>query len=192
MNPDIERELIPHSDTVRMIGELQGLSSRLKHACTQLELLDAAGHVPASPDFSVLIHHAETAQALSRDVVQLTSAFAQTAHSTNRAGSTVLSHLAIAGTMSCSAAPLFAQTAETALALPQSHGTSDRQQMEGRMVVDHATARAYLRRASESLREAVKELHGHLDFHRFFPASMRQGTATPPPPPPPRQSPHTR
>ncbi|WP_107095017.1 hypothetical protein [Streptomyces chattanoogensis] len=190
MNPDIERELIPHSDTVHMIGELQRLASRFKDASRQLALLDDTGHVPASPDFSALIHHAEAAQALSRDVVQLTSGFARTAHSTNRAGSTVLGHLAIAATMSCSAAPLFAQTAEAALALPRSHGTVDRQQKEGRMVLDHATARAYLRRASESLSDAVKELHGHLDFHRFFPASMRQGPATPPPPP--RQSPRTR
>ncbi|AJC55056.1 hypothetical protein [Streptomyces sp. 769] len=190
MNPDIERELIPHSDTVHVIDELQRLASRFKNASRQLELLDDAGHVPASPDFSALIHHAEAAQALSRDVVQLTSGFAQTAHRANQAGRTVLTHLAIAATMSCSAAPLFAETAETALALPRSHGTLDRQQKEGCMVADHATARAYLRRASDALSNAVKELHEHLDFHRFFPASMRQGPAKPPPPP--RQSPRTR
>ncbi|GGU55310.1 hypothetical protein GCM10010211_20010 [Streptomyces albospinus] len=182
MKHDIERMLIPHSDTVHMIEELQKLAPRLKDAAHQLELLDGTGHVPASPDFSVLIHHAETAQVLARDVVHLTSGFAKTPHSTNRAGSAVLSHLATAATMSCSAAPLFAETAEIALALPRSHGTSDRQRREGRMVIHHATARAYLRRASESLDSAVKELNEHLGLHRFFPSSMRQG-ATPPPPP---------
>lgn len=92
--------------------------------------------------------------------------------------------------MSCSAAPLFAETAEIALALPRSHGTSDRQRMEGRMVIHHSTARAYLRRTSESLNSAVKELNEHLVLHRFFPASMRQSAT--PPPSPPRPSPRTR
>jgi hypothetical protein len=50
------------------------------------------------------------------------------------------------------------------------------------MVIDHATARAYLRRAAESLRDAAKELVNHLDFHRFFPTPARRERPTPPPP----------
>ncbi|MGP9017632.1 hypothetical protein ACT1U9_04375 [Streptomyces sp. BR1] len=190
MKHDIKRMLIPRSDTVHMIEELQALALRFENAADQLELLDDTGHVPGSPDFAVLLQHAEAAQALARDVVQLTSGFAKTAHSTNRAGSAVLAHLSTAATMSCSAAPLFAETAEIALALPGSHGVTDRQQREGRMVVHHATARAYLRNAARCLNSAVKELNEHLDLHRFFPASMRQGAT--PLPPPPTPSPRTR
>ncbi|WP_367435099.1 hypothetical protein [Streptomyces celluloflavus] len=184
MNPDIQRELIPRSDTLRLIGALDGVKAKLIDAVQQWQLLDDTGRVPASPAYAELIQHAADAQALSRDVVRMTVEFARSTHSTNRVGSAVLAHLATAATMSSHAAPYFAETAEGALSLPRSSGPADRQYLENRMVIDHATARAYLRRTSESLRDAANELHAHLDFHRFFPAQARQQSpATPPPRP---------
>ncbi|MEU1073581.1 MULTISPECIES: hypothetical protein [unclassified Streptomyces] len=127
-----------------------------------------------------MLQHTVTAQGLSRDVVQLTADFARSTHSTNRAGSVVLAHLATAVTMSSQAAPHFAETAESALSLPRSSSPTDQQYRENRMVINHATARAYLRRASESLRDAAKELNTHLEFHRFFLAAAPPQTPAPP------------
>ncbi|MCZ4102357.1 hypothetical protein [Streptomyces sp. H39-C1] len=173
MNPSIERQLIPRGDTVRLINQLQELVLRLKDTAEQMRLLTDAGRVPQTPDFSSLIQHAAEAQGLSHEVVNLAAQFTQTPHSTNRAGSAVLAHLATAATLSAFAAPHFAETAEAALALPRSCGPTDRQYAENRMVIDHATARAYLRRTSDSLRDAVKVLDEHLDLHRFFPTPSR-------------------
>ncbi|MFE1407835.1 hypothetical protein ACFW5D_30265 [Streptomyces sp. NPDC058770] len=184
MNPDIQRELIPRDDALHLIGALDGMQTKLLDAAEQWQLLDDTGHVPASPAYAELIQHAAAAQALSRDVVQLTADFARTAHSTNRAGSAVLAHLATAATMSSHAAPHFAETAETVLSLSRSSGPADRQYKEGRMVIGHATARAYLRRTSESLGDAVEELNVHLVFHRFFPTPSRRESPAPPPPRP--------
>jgi hypothetical protein len=184
MNFDVQRELIPRNVTLHLIDTLDTMKARLLEAAEQWELLDDTGRVPATPSFAALLQHAADAQALSRDVVQLTADFARTPHSTNRAGSAVLGQLAAAATLSSHAAPLFAATAETALSLSRPSGSTDRQLGENRMVIDHATARSYLRRTSESLRDAVKELNDHLDFHRFFPASSRQVSPAPPPPGP--------
>jgi hypothetical protein len=181
MNPDVQRELIPRDDTLRLIGALDDLKGKLLDADQQWQLLDDTGRVPASPAYTELIQHAADAQALSRDVVQLTAAFARTAHSTNRTGSAVLAHLATAATMSSYAAPRFAEAAETALSLPRSPSPADRPYVENRMVIDHATARAYLRRTSESLCDAAKDLGNHLDFHRFFPTPSRGEQPAPPP-----------
>ncbi|MBC9723752.1 hypothetical protein [Streptomyces sp. TRM68367] len=184
MNSDAQRELIPRDATLRLIGALDGMKAKLLDAAEQWQLLDETGHVPATPSYADLLQHAADAQVLSRDVVRMTAEFARTAHSTNRAGSAVLAHLAAAATMSSHAAPYFAETAERALSLPRSSSPTDRHHRDNRMVIDHATARAYLRRTSESLRDAVKELDAHLDFHRFFPAPSRRESPAPPPPRP--------
>lgn len=189
MNPDIQRELIPHDDTLHLIGVLDDMKATFIDAAKQWQLLDDTGRAPASPAYAELFQHAADGQALAHDVVHMTAEFARTAYSTNQAGSTVLTHLAMAATMSSYAVAHFADAAEAALALPWS---SERQFLENCMVGDHATARGYLRLTSESLRDAVKELDGHLDFHRSPPTSMRQGTAAPPLPPVPGQSPRTR
>ncbi|MFF4361521.1 hypothetical protein [Streptomyces sp. NPDC001604] len=160
MNPDIQRGLIPRDDTVRLIGALDALKAKLLHAFEQLELLDETGRVPATPSYAELLRQAADAQALSLDVVRMTADFARTAHSTNRAGSAVLAHLATAATLSSHAAPHFAETAQTALSLSRPSSPTDRTYSENRMCIDHATARAYLRRASESLHAAVEELPG--------------------------------
>ncbi|MEU2131779.1 hypothetical protein [Streptomyces sp. NPDC018352] len=183
MNPDVQRELIPRDDALRLINALAGMKPRFIDAAEKWQLLDETGHVPASPSYAELIQHAADAQVLSRDVVQMTADFARTAHSKSRAGSAVLAHLATAATMSSHAVPRFAEAAEVALALSRPVLTSG-EYLENRVVIDHATARAFLRRTSESLRDAAKELTAHLDFHRFFPASSPQKSAAPPPPGP--------
>ncbi|MFD7013927.1 hypothetical protein [Streptomyces sp. NPDC059928] len=184
MKPDAQRELIPRNTTLHLIDALNVMTAKLLGAAEQWQLLDNTGRVPPAPSYAELLQHATDAQALSRDVLQLTTDFARTSHSTNRAGRAVLAHLAIAATMSSHAAPHFAETAETALSLSRSFGPTDRKHQESRMVIDHASARAYLRGASESLHHAVKELDGHLDFHRFFPALTHRDSPAPPPPAP--------
>ncbi|KUO04683.1 hypothetical protein AQJ67_10365 [Streptomyces caeruleatus] len=150
----------------------------------QWKLLDERGHVPDEPSFAELFQHATGAQDLSRDVLRLTAEFAASPHSTNRAGRATLAHLATASTMSAHATSHFADTAETALGLPRSSSPTAQHYPKNRMVIDHATARAYLRRTSEALREAIKELDTHLDFHRFFRAPSHHERPVPPPPKP--------
>ncbi|MGY4957935.1 hypothetical protein [Streptomyces nigrescens] len=179
MNPEVQHELIPRDDTFHLIAALDDIEAKLLDAAQQWQLLDGTGHVPAAPPYAELIQHAADAQSLAHDVVQLTADFAQTAHSTKRDGSAVLARLSTASTMSCFAAPYFAETAETALSLRRSSRPADRQHLENRMVIDHATGRAYLRRTSESLREAAKELGNHLDIHRFFPTATQREIPAP-------------
>ncbi|PIM71274.1 hypothetical protein CTU88_14165 [Streptomyces sp. JV178] len=184
MNSDAQRQLIPRDATLHLIGALDGMKAEFLDAFEQWQLLDETGHVPATLSCADLLQHAADAQGLSRDVVRLTAEFARTAHSTNRAGSAVLAHLATAATTSSHAAPYFAETAQTALSLSRSSSPTDRYYRGNRMVIDHAKARAYLRRTSESLGDAVKELNDHLDFHRFFRTpSFRESPAPPPGPP---------
>lgn len=184
MNSDVQSELNPRDYVLSLIGELVVKKDKLVEAVEQWQLLDDTGRVLASPSYAELIQHAAGAQALAHGVVQLARDFARTAHSTNRSGGAVLAHRAMAATMSSHAAPHFAETAEAALSLARSSSPTDRHDGEDRMVSDHATARAYLRRTSESLRDAVKELNSHLDFHRFFPTSSRQESPAPPLPAP--------
>ncbi|WP_217572288.1 hypothetical protein [Streptomyces sp. GbtcB7] len=184
MKPDFQRDLIPSDDALHLIGALNAMKDRLLNAAHQWELLDESGHVPAAPSYTALLQHAADAQDLSRDVLQLTADFARSPHRTTRAGGIVLSHLATAATMSSHAAPHFTETAESALALPRSANPTDRHYLTNRMVIDHASARGFLRRTSESLRDAVKELDDHLGFQRFLSTLTRR--ESPPAPPPPR------
>ncbi|MET9556834.1 hypothetical protein [Streptomyces sp. NPDC006645] len=179
MNPDVRRELIPRGEVLRLVGVLDGMKATLLDAAERWQLLDDTGHVPAAPVYADLLQHAADAQGFSADVVRLTADFAQSPHSTTRAGRAVLARLATAATLSSNAAPRFAETAETALSLAGNAITS--QYQANSMVIDHATARAYLRRASESLRDAATELNHHLYLHRFFPEPSRQQSPAPPP-----------
>ncbi|MFC8286625.1 MULTISPECIES: hypothetical protein [Streptomyces] len=183
MRPDFERELIARNDALHLIGALNVMKDKAHNAAHQWELLDEDGHVPASPSYTVLLQHATDAQDLSREVLRLTAEFTRSPHHTTRDGSAVLKHLAVAATMSSYAAPYFAETAEHALALLRSTNPADRQYLSNNMVHDHATGRAYLRRTSESLRDAGKELENHLGFQRSLAQLTRQ--VTPPAPPAP-------
>ncbi|MFT9784673.1 hypothetical protein ACMZ5E_00330 [Streptomyces rhizosphaericola] len=185
MEPDLQRDLTPRADVLHLIHSLDHLKITFLGAAKQWQLLDAdTGDVPAEPSYTELLQHAVDAQDLSRDVVRLAADFARSPHSTNCAGHAVLAHLATAATMSSHAAPHFAETAETALSLSRAAGPITRRYRGNSMVIDHATARAYLRRTSESLGEAAKELHAHLDLHRFLPAPAQQAVPAPPSPPP--------
>ena len=183
MKPDIQRELIQRATTLHLIDALNAVKGRLSGAFEQWELLDDTGRVPASPSYTALLQQAADAQALARDVVQLTADFARTTSSTNRAGSAVLAHLASAVTLSSQAVPHFAETAQTVLSLPRPHSENDSYVRDNRMVVEHATARACLRRAAEALGDAVQELTDHLDFHRFFLTPSHRQSPVPPPKP---------
>ncbi|MEV7393420.1 hypothetical protein [Streptomyces sp. NPDC091215] len=185
MKPDFQRDLIPNDEVLRLIGALDALKDKLLNAAEQWQLLNENGHVPVAPSYTELLQHATDAQALSRDVLRLAADFARSPHHTTPAGSTVLKHLGTAATMSSHAAPHFTETAESALALPWSADPTDRHYLANRMVIDHASARAFLRRSSESLRDAAKELDEHLGFQRFLATLTRpEGSPAPPPPKP--------
>ncbi|MGP3756908.1 hypothetical protein [Streptomyces sp. IBSNAI001] len=180
MTPDIQRELIPRAAAHHLIGALNAMKDKLVTAAERWQLLDENGDVPATSSYAALLQHAADAQGLSRDVLRLTADFARSPHLTTRDGSTVLRHLATAATMSSHATSHFTETAEFALAL--SADPTDRHYLKNRMVIDHASARAFLRRTSESLRDAAKGLDDHLTFQRFLaPLISQEG---PPPPPP--------
>ncbi|WP_420036038.1 hypothetical protein ACN2WE_30890 [Streptomyces sp. cg28] len=182
MSPDTERDLVPRDDALRLLHSLNALKEETHSAAQRWELLDENGHVPAAPSYPLLLQHAADAQDLSREVLRLAADFARRSHHTTRSGEIVLRHLATAATMSSHAAPRFAETAEGALALPRSTHPTDRQDLLNRAVLDHATGRAYLRRTSESLRDAAKELDNHLDLQRFLAPLARQGERPTPPP----------
>ncbi|WP_327669518.1 MULTISPECIES: hypothetical protein [unclassified Streptomyces] len=179
MRPDIQRELIPRANTLHLIGALKAMKAEFSTGAQKWQLLDESGHVPAEPSFTELFQHVTGAQDLSHKVLQLTADFAGSPHSRNQAGRAVLTHLAMASTMSGHATAHFAETAETALSLQRSPSQTDRRYPANRMLIDHSTARAYLRRTSESLHDAVKELDLHLDCHRFFPTPSPRASAAP-------------
>ncbi|MFD6434509.1 hypothetical protein [Streptomyces venezuelae] len=160
------------------------MKGKLLDAARQWELLDENGHVPAALSYTALLQHAADAQDLARDVLQLTAGFAESQHSSTRTGRAVLAHLATAASMSSHAPPHFAETAENTLCLTRSSNPTDRHYLTNRMVIDHASARAFLRRTAESLRDAAKELDDHLDFQRFLSALTPRETPAPPPPKP--------
>ncbi|MGW0222850.1 hypothetical protein [Streptomyces tendae] len=137
---------------------------------------------PGHAFYTALLQHATDAQDLSRDVLRLAADFARSPHHATRTGRTVLKHLASAATLSSHAAPHFTETAETALALPRAANPTDRHYLTSRMVIDHASARAFLRRASESLGDAASELDQRLGLHRFL-ASMTPQRPSPGPSP---------
>ncbi|MER6082957.1 hypothetical protein [Streptomyces sp. NPDC001833] len=185
MNTDLRHELIPRDKALRLIGELAAIKDKAHSAAQQRELLDETGHIPAAPSYTALLQHAIDAQDLSREVLRLTADFARSPYHNTPVGSTVVKHLGTAATMSSRAAPHFAETAEHALALPRSARPSDRHYLANRMVIDHASARAFLRRTSESLRDAAKELDDHLGLQRFLATLTRpEGPPTPPQPEP--------
>ncbi|MGW7516410.1 hypothetical protein ACWGJ2_12535 [Streptomyces sp. NPDC054796] len=155
MNPDLQHDPSPNDESLRFISTLTEMKDKFAGLAQRWQLLDESGRVPAAPSFSELFQQAAHAQDLSRDVFRLTGDFAASPHGTN---DTALDHFARASTMSGHAASHLAETAEAGLRLAHSARPDDRRYLENRMVVDHATARAYLRRTSESLRDAAKEL----------------------------------
>ncbi|MFD3580891.1 hypothetical protein [Streptomyces sp. NPDC058683] len=179
-----EKARAPRGDTVRLIGALDALKDKLLSAVEEWQLLDESGRVPAAPSYTELFQHAADAQDLSRDVVRMAAGFARSPHSANRAGQDVLAHLTAAATMSSRAAQHFTETAESAFCLSRSSKPTAPYYLANRMVIDHASARACLRRTSESLRDAAKELNDHLGFHRFFLAPSHRESTVPPPPGP--------
>lgn len=188
MKTNFERNLMPRDDALRLIGALNALKDRAYNAAQQWELLNENGHVPEAPSFAALLQHATDAQELSRDVLRLTAEFVRSPHHTTHVGSAVLKDLAWAATASSHAVPYFAETAETALARLRVTNRSDRQYITNSMVHDHATGRAHLRRTSDSLRNAAKQLDDHLGFLRF----QAQLTPKEGPPAPPQPSPGGR
>src|SRR5689334_20798391 len=125
----------------------------------QWQLLDSSGRMPAALNFTELFQHVTGAQELSRDVLRLMAGFAASPHIANSAGRDTLAHLSTASTLSVHAAPHFAQTAHAVLALRKLTNPTDQHYLKNDMVIEHATARNYLLRTSQSLRDAAQALH---------------------------------
>ncbi|WP_330324661.1 hypothetical protein [Streptomyces pseudovenezuelae] len=144
-----------------------------------LELLDANGQVPSPLPVRELLRHTATAQTLAADATLLASDLASRigADPSKEQAKALTSVLATAAQTS-TAAYLFAQIAETAVSSAPQPGTRAAESRNWRTLIDHATGRRELRRASESLEAAGKHLSDHHAIQRFL-ADMR-----PPPRPP--------
>ncbi|WP_406401920.1 hypothetical protein [Streptomyces uncialis] len=87
------------------------------------------------------------------------------------------------------AVDLFTRTAETSASPTPAPGSAGAQRREGRMVVDHASARAELRRAAEATGETITLLKEHAELRRLLASMLRRPTTTPlPPQPRPRRT----
>ncbi|WP_327657183.1 hypothetical protein [Streptomyces sp. NBC_00483] len=185
MTPDIQREPIPRDESHSLVNALTALKSQLLDTAQTCQLLDRSAQLQGgAPAYSDLLQHAADAQHLAHGVIQLTADFTGSPHSTTHAGPTVLTHLATATSMSSLAAAHFAESAEHALSLPRPSNPAVRRYLETRMLVDHSSARAFLRRASESLRDAAKELEDPLNVHRNRPFPKPAWRQSPEPPQP--------
>ncbi|WP_446038060.1 hypothetical protein [Streptomyces sp. SID1121] len=184
MNPESHNEPIPRDEIFLLIGPLNEMQAKIIDAAQQWELLDEAGHVPAAPPYIELLQHAIDAQGLSLGVHQLAADFARNPYSKTRDGGTVLALFAAAAAISTQAAPYFAETAQGALSFPRAGKLTELRFVKNRMVIDHASGRACLRRTSGSLRAVAKELDNQLDFHRYLSTVAPRESPAPPPPKP--------
>ncbi|MFE9686773.1 hypothetical protein [Streptomyces sp. NPDC006285] len=184
MKHTYHRELIPRDEVLRLIGAINTMRTTFTDKAEQWQLLDRSGRVPAALSFTELFQHVTGAQELSHGVLRLTADFAARPYIANRAGRDTLAHLSRASTLSVQVAPHFAETAKTVLDLRRTSSPKDQQYVRNDMVTSHATARGYLRRTSESLRDATQALHEHLDLHRFFSSPALSDRPVPPPPGP--------
>ncbi|MDX2821032.1 hypothetical protein PV416_07995 [Streptomyces ipomoeae] len=159
---------------------LQQLSLELRSASEHLELLDSTGHVPDPLPVHTLLQHTVTAQHLSARTALLADEFA--GHLGTRPSeylSRALMELVTAATHTCAAASLFAQTAHTATPLQPTPGTPDAESRNWRTVLDHATGRGELRRASEAVHSAGRHLKTHRDVERFLAGLRAPAPRTP-------------
>ncbi|MDX2881160.1 hypothetical protein [Streptomyces ipomoeae] len=168
---------------------LQQLSLELRSASEHLELLDSTGHIPDPLPVHTLLQHTLTAQHLATRTTLLADEFAT--HIGTRPSaylSRALMELVTAVTHTCAAASLFAQTAHTATSPQPTPGTPDAQSRNGRTVLDHATGRRELRRASEAVHAAGRHLKTHRDVQHFL-AGLRAPTPRTPQNSAPRRAP---
>ncbi|MET9564756.1 hypothetical protein [Streptomyces tauricus] len=184
MHPSYHRDLIPREDVLRLIDEFSAMKETFASKIEQWQLLDISGRVPAALSFTELFQHVTGAQELSRDVLKVTADFAARLHIANPAGRDTLAHLSTASFLSAHAVSHFAQTAHAVLTLRRLPDPTDQHYLKNEMVIDHATARNYLLRTSQSLRDAAQTLHEHLQLHRFFSAPALSDRPVPPPPGP--------
>lgn len=159
---------------------LQQLSLELRSASEHLELLDGTGHVPDPPAVHTLLQHTVTTQRLSACTALLADEFA--AHIGTRPSeylSRALMELVTAATHTCTAASLFAETAHTATSPQPTPGMPDAESRNWRTVLDHATGRRELRRASEAVHAAGRHLKKHRDVERFVAGLRAPASRTP-------------
>ncbi|MFD9715805.1 hypothetical protein [Streptomyces sp. NPDC059076] len=167
---------MPHPTTEE---QLESLTAALHDAFTRLELLDDAGRVPSTPLFDQLMRHADAAKELSRTAMHLAAVVGIPNPGSvvdRESDSKVRAQLAVVTEHTLRAVDLFTRTAEASASGPQ--------RREGQMVVDHASARAELRRAAEATGEALTLLREHAELQRFLASMLRRPTITPPPPQP--------
>ncbi|MFF9785087.1 hypothetical protein [Streptomyces nigrescens] len=162
---------------------MERLSVELRDACHRLELLDSTGQIPSPVPLVELLKHAATAQSLSAGTTLLAAEFAThfgTSPSTKHL-SDALSQLVTAVTQTCTASSLFAQTAHASASSAPDPGTSHADRRNWQMVIDHATGRRELRRASEAVGAAERHLQTHREMQRFLTEMRTPAAALPGP-----------
>ncbi|MDH6439369.1 hypothetical protein M2158_007910 [Streptomyces sp. SAI-144] len=178
---------MPDTSTHRIADRLHQLFLELRSATSTLELLDADGQVPSPLPVRKLLRHTVTAQTLATNTTRLADDLASTIGaepSTEQAKA--LAGMVAAVAQTSTAAHLFARIAETAASPAPQPGTTHAESHNGRALIDHATGRRDLRRASESVQTAGQHLDDHHAHQRFL-ADMR----LPPRPPALPRSPTT-
>lgn len=165
MPPVTKQEAEQPDDASRLLNALTVQRSQLLEAASHHLLLGDNGDTPPRASLGGLLEPAAHAQALAHDIAHLTADFAESSRSTSRSGRIVLTRLATATTMSFQAAAHFAESAEGSLSLSRSSSPAVRRYAEDRLLVDHSSARAFLRRAAETCSEAAEELNGRLGAH---------------------------
>lgn len=173
---------MPNFTTEQMTEQLRTLATGLYDAFARFELLDETGRVPSAPLFGRLTQHSEAAQVLSRTAVHLAAVVGIPDPDSvvdRETDSKVRAQLAAVASHTRCAVDLFTRTAETAASPTPAPGSSGAQRREGRMVVDHASARAQLRQAAEATGEAITLLKKHAELRRLLASMLRRPTATP-------------
>ncbi|WP_329558872.1 hypothetical protein OG711_07925 [Streptomyces uncialis] len=183
---------MPSPTTEEMTEQLKTLVTGLDDAFARFELLDETGRVPSTPLFSRLMQHADAAKELSRTAVHLAAVVGiPDADSVvdREMDSKIRARLANVAEHTLRAVDLFTRTAETSASPTPAPGSAGAQRREGRMVVDHASARAELRRAAEATGETITLLKEHAELRRLLASMLRRPTTTPlPPQPRPRRT----
>ncbi|MGC0342731.1 hypothetical protein [Streptomyces sp. SLBN-8D4] len=152
---------------------LHQLCLELRSATSTLELLDADGQVPSPLPIRKLLRHTVMAQTLATATTRLASDLASSIGAEpSKEQAKALAGMVAAVAQTSTAAHLFARIAETPASPAPQPGTTHAERRNRRTLIDHATGRRELRRASESVQAVGQHLSDHHAYQRFL-ADMR-------------------
>ncbi|MEU3553363.1 hypothetical protein [Streptomyces fragilis] len=144
--------------------QLRDLARRLRESMQEFTLLDDTGHIPDPPPHSDLLHHLSATHQHLLDSLALARA-ETTAGDLDRPPGT-RERLALAASHALAASFLFGHALHKILTHPHL------KPHEAAVTLDHASARAELRRCAETLEGTAALLEEHESLREFI-ASMR-------------------